>query len=99
PSDARDDQQRGSACGQMQKISAGKFYFEPPFTSLNHLVGAAGYGLFVFMPPGQTNAAAAPRSTKSACVNSANSFRCHADAGIGDGELDPTACRCRATSP
>jgi len=35
----------------MQKISAGKFHFEPPFTSLNHLVGAAGYGLYVFMPP------------------------------------------------
>jgi hypothetical protein len=24
----------------MQKISAGKFHFEPPFTSLDHLVGA-----------------------------------------------------------
>jgi hypothetical protein len=23
----------------MQKLSAGKFHFEPPFTSLNHLVG------------------------------------------------------------
>jgi hypothetical protein len=24
----------------MQKLSAGKFYFEPPFTSFDHLVGA-----------------------------------------------------------
>ena len=33
--------QRGSARGQKQKISAGKFHLEPPsrFTSLNHLVG------------------------------------------------------------
>ena len=33
--------QRGSAGGQMQKISAGKFHCEPPsrFTSLDHLVG------------------------------------------------------------
>jgi hypothetical protein len=30
PRDARHRRQRGSACGQMQKISAGKFYFEPP---------------------------------------------------------------------
>ena len=27
------------AGGQMQKISAGKFHFEPPFTSFDHLVG------------------------------------------------------------
>src|SRR5262245_64458957 len=41
-SDARDGRQRGSARGQMQKISAGKFHFElpSPFTSLDHLVGA-----------------------------------------------------------
>jgi hypothetical protein len=41
-SDARDARQRGSAGAQMQKISAGKFHFEPPsrFTSLDHLVGA-----------------------------------------------------------
>jgi hypothetical protein len=24
----------------MQKISAGKFHFEPPFTSFDHLIGA-----------------------------------------------------------
>jgi hypothetical protein len=41
--DARDDRQPGNARGQMQKISAGKFHFEPPFTSFDHLVGAAGY--------------------------------------------------------
>jgi hypothetical protein len=42
PCDARHGGQRGSACGQTQKISAGKFHFEPPscFTSLDHLVGA-----------------------------------------------------------
>ena len=28
------------ARGQMQKISAGKFYLEPPFTSFDHVVGA-----------------------------------------------------------
>jgi len=39
PCDAR-IRQRGGPCGQMQKISAGKFQFEPPFTSLDHLVGA-----------------------------------------------------------
>src|SRR5262249_37310387 len=33
PRDARDGRQRGSACGQMQKISAGKFHFEPPSRS------------------------------------------------------------------
>jgi len=38
--DPRDGRQRGSARGQMQKISAGKFHFEPPFTSFDHLVGA-----------------------------------------------------------
>jgi hypothetical protein len=40
PRDARHGRQRGSARCQMQKISAGKFHFEPPFTSLDHLVGA-----------------------------------------------------------
>src|SRR6516162_8037286 len=41
--DPRDSWQRGGACGQMQKISAGKFHSEPPsrFTSLDHLVGAS----------------------------------------------------------
>ena len=38
-SNARDDRQRGSGRGQMQKISAGKFHYEPPFTSFDHLVG------------------------------------------------------------
>jgi hypothetical protein len=38
-SDARDVRQRGSARCEMEKISAGKFHFEPPFTSLDHLVG------------------------------------------------------------
>src|SRR5262245_597231 len=34
------DRERGSARGQMQKSSsARKFHFEPPFTSLDHLVG------------------------------------------------------------
>jgi hypothetical protein len=36
----RHRRQRGRARGQMQKISAGKFHFEPPFTSFDHLVGA-----------------------------------------------------------
>jgi hypothetical protein len=40
PSDARDRRQRGSARGQMQKFAAGKFHFEPPFTSFDHFVGA-----------------------------------------------------------
>ena len=37
----RHRRQGGSARGQMQKISAGKFQLEPPsrFTSLDHLVG------------------------------------------------------------
>src|SRR5215470_6219006 len=53
PRYARYSRQRGSARGQMQKISAGKFHYEPPFTSLNHLVGATGYGLYVFAPAGR----------------------------------------------
>jgi len=42
PGDPRDGRQRGGARCEMQKISAGKFHFEPPscFTSLDHLVGA-----------------------------------------------------------
>src|SRR5262249_45051259 len=51
--DACDGRQRGSTGGQMQKISAGKFHFEPPFPSLNHLVGTAGSGLYVFAPAGR----------------------------------------------
>jgi len=39
-SETRGGRQRRSARGQMQKISAGKFHFEPPFTSFDHLVGA-----------------------------------------------------------
>ena len=42
PSEARDGRERGSARGQMQKLSSvGKFHFAPPsrFTSLDHLVG------------------------------------------------------------
>src|SRR5262249_61826803 len=39
--DARGSRERSSARGQMQKLSAGKFHFEPPscFTSFDHLVG------------------------------------------------------------
>src|SRR5262249_21190735 len=42
PRDPRYARQCGSARGEIQKISAGKFHFEPPsqFTSLDHLVGA-----------------------------------------------------------
>src|SRR6516164_661681 len=40
PREARDGRQHDSARSQMQKISAGKFHFEPPFTSFDHLVGA-----------------------------------------------------------
>src|SRR5262249_47746534 len=40
PRDARYGRQRGGARCQMEKISAGKFHFEPPFTSFDHLVGA-----------------------------------------------------------
>src|SRR5262249_5290835 len=39
PSETRGGRERGSARGQMEKISAGKFHFEPPFTSFDHLVG------------------------------------------------------------
>ena len=52
---ARHGRERGSARGQMQKLSAGKFHFEPPSPafSLNHLVGEAGYGVYVFAPAGR----------------------------------------------
>src|SRR5262249_41722498 len=36
----RHSRQRASARDQMQEFAARKFHFEPPFTSLNHLVGA-----------------------------------------------------------
>jgi len=41
PSNTRHGREGGSAGRQMQKISAGKFHFEPPspFTSLDHFVG------------------------------------------------------------
>jgi hypothetical protein len=41
PCNSRDGRQRGSGGGQMQKISTGKFHFEPPspFKSFDHLVG------------------------------------------------------------
>src|SRR5262249_53194373 len=42
PSDARYGRQRGSACGQMQKISAGKFHFR---TSLNIIRSPKGASL------------------------------------------------------
>src|SRR5262249_49634513 len=51
---ARLRRQRGGAGRQMQKLpSVGKFHVEPPFTSFDHLVGAAGSGLYVFAPPGK----------------------------------------------
>jgi hypothetical protein len=42
PRDAQHRWQRGSTRGQMEKISAGKFHFEPSylFASLDYLVGA-----------------------------------------------------------
>src|SRR5215469_2332264 len=47
PGDARHCWQRSGASGQTQKISAGKFHFEPPFTSFDHLVGAGEQHRFV----------------------------------------------------
>src|SRR5262245_40923699 len=40
PSNMRHGRERGSACGKMQELAAGKFHFEPSFTSFDHLVGA-----------------------------------------------------------
>jgi hypothetical protein len=41
PRDARRGGQRGSARGQMQKLSAGKFHLALSFaSSIDHLVGA-----------------------------------------------------------
>ena len=39
PSGARHGRKRGSARCQMQKLSAGKVQFEPPFKSFDHYVG------------------------------------------------------------
>src|SRR5262249_29106140 len=50
--DARDGRQHSAARSQMQKLSAGKFHFEPPFTSFDDLIGAAGY-LYVCSPAGR----------------------------------------------
>src|SRR5262245_11648207 len=41
PSETRGGRQRGRARCQMEKISAGKFHFAPPFTLFDHLVGAS----------------------------------------------------------
>jgi hypothetical protein len=38
--DAQHGRQRSSARCQMQERTAGKFHFEPPITSFDHLVGA-----------------------------------------------------------
>ena len=35
------ERERGSARSQMEKFATGKFHFEPPFTSFDHLVGAS----------------------------------------------------------
>src|SRR5262245_34163063 len=37
PREARPGRERGGACSQMEKSTAGKFHFEPPFTSFDHL--------------------------------------------------------------
>src|SRR5262245_37981980 len=37
--DGRDRREHGGARSEMQKTSAGKFHFEPPFTLFDHLVG------------------------------------------------------------
>src|SRR6516225_6907891 len=42
PRDARDARQHGSACGQTEKISAGKFHFAPPFASHHSITSSAG---------------------------------------------------------
>jgi hypothetical protein len=40
PCDPRHCRKRGCASDQMQKLpTVGKFHFEPPFTSFDHLVG------------------------------------------------------------
>src|SRR5262245_16726638 len=46
PRGPRDSRDSGGARGEMEKISAGKFHFEPPsrFTSFDHLVGASAGG-------------------------------------------------------
>jgi hypothetical protein len=46
------NRQRGGARGQMQKLSAGKFHFEPPsrFTLLDHLVSADQQRKFMVTP-------------------------------------------------
>src|SRR5215472_3736767 len=44
PRDAGYGRQGSSACCEMQKMSAGKFHFQPPFTSFDHLVGEGEQG-------------------------------------------------------
>src|SRR5262245_24160738 len=41
PSSPQRGRQRGSACGQMQKLSAGKFHFEPPSSSHYSMTSSA----------------------------------------------------------
>src|SRR5262249_25969100 len=43
PRDPQYGRHRGCAGGQMQEFAAGKFHFEPPFTSSDHLVGKREY--------------------------------------------------------
>src|SRR5262249_4906360 len=65
PREARDGRQRGSARGQMQKISAGEVHFEPPsrFTSLDHFVGEQQYRVLVSPPIRATCKSTAVRSS------------------------------------
>jgi hypothetical protein len=46
----------------MQKLSAGKFHFEPPFTSFDHLVGAGDQR--------RDRAALCPRNASARCLHS-----------------------------
>src|SRR5262249_62319814 len=40
PCDTRHSRHRGTAYGQMQKLTAGEVYVETPFTPFDHFVGA-----------------------------------------------------------
>src|SRR5262245_52907597 len=56
PRQPRDCRQRGSARGQMQEISAGKFHLNLPLgaLSVNHVVGAAACGVYALLPGRRT---------------------------------------------
>src|SRR5262249_1352319 len=99
PREARHRRQRGSARCEMQKISAGKFHFEPPsrFISLDHLVSAVGY-LYVFAPPGNRTVNTEPLPISLATVTSPPIIRASLRVIARPSPVPPKRCAVEASA-